>query len=99
MAFKKDLTPLTKKGSVTVHKGKGATEERLPSRSAVNTLTGPDSSERSMNNYAKKTPNIQELIQEFAGGGYVTNYNPPVKPDPISTKPVGKPLRRGFGGG
>jgi hypothetical protein len=60
MAFKKDLTPLTKKGSVTVHKGKGATQERLPSRSAVNTLTSPDTGARSMNNYAKETPSITE---------------------------------------
>lgn len=58
--FKKNLTPLTKKGSITVHKGKGATQESLPSRSAVNTLTGPDSGARSMNNYAKETPNLNE---------------------------------------
>ena len=65
MVFKKDLTPLTKKGSVTVHKGKGATQERLPSRSAVNTLTGGSPVERGFNNYAKETPSIQE----FSKGG------------------------------
>ena len=68
MAFKKDLTPLTKKGSITVHKGKGATQERLPSRSAVNTLSGPDSGERSMNNYAKETPSITEASDTPDGG-------------------------------
>ena len=58
--FKKDLTPLTKKGSVTVHKGKGATQELLPSRSAVDTLTRPDSGARNFNDYAKATPNLSE---------------------------------------
>jgi len=95
MPFKKDLKPFTKKGSVTVHKGKGSTQEVLPSRGALSELTGGSPVERNMNNYSKATPNIQGM----AGGGYVTGYNPPVKPDPISTKPVGKPLRRGFGGG
>jgi hypothetical protein len=58
--FKKDLTPLSKKGSVTVHKGKGASQERLPSRGAVNTLVGSDTAPRSMNNYAKETPNLTQ---------------------------------------
>lgn len=60
VVFKKHLTPLSKKGSIDVHKGKGATQEMLPSRGAVNTLTGPDSSARSMNNYAKETPNLSQ---------------------------------------
>jgi len=66
--FKKNLTPLTKKGSVTVHKGKGATQERLPSRSAVNTLTGPDSGARNFNDYAKETPSITEAADTPDGG-------------------------------
>ena len=76
MAFKKDLTPLTKKGSVTVHKGKGSTQERLPSRGALSTLTSGSPVERNFNDYAKATPNIQGM----AGGGPV-----------VSDKPWGKP--------
>lgn len=36
--------------------GKGAKEEMLPSRYARAQLTGGDAFQRSMNNYAKKTP-------------------------------------------
>ena len=67
MAFKKDLTPLTKRGTVTVHKGKGATQERLPNRGTVNTLTGGSQMDRSMNNYAKATPNISEATEASPG--------------------------------
>jgi len=59
MAFAKDLTALHtrgKKGSVKAHKGKGASEEVLPSRHAVSTLTQGDPSQRTMNDYAKATP-------------------------------------------
>ena len=38
------------------HDGKGAKEEILPSRYAKADLTGGDAFQRSMNNYAKKTP-------------------------------------------
>lgn len=53
MVFKKDLTPLSKKGAIHKHTGKGASERpMLPSRSALNSVvTG-----RSMNDYAKATP-------------------------------------------
>lgn len=59
MAFAKDLTPLHtrgKKGSVKAHKGKGAAEQVLPNRHAVQTLTQGDPSQRTMNDYAKATP-------------------------------------------
>lgn len=36
--------------------GKGSKEEMLPSRYAKAQLTGGDAFQRSMNNYAKKTP-------------------------------------------
>ena len=42
------------------HEGKGATQELLPSRHALNTLTGGSPSDRSMNEYAKATPDIEE---------------------------------------
>jgi hypothetical protein len=53
--FKKNLTPLTKGGQITVHKGKGAVEQTLPSRGAMSTLT-PRNPTATMNNYAKATP-------------------------------------------
>jgi hypothetical protein len=40
------------------HVGKGATEQRLPSRSALNTLTAGSPVDRSMSNYAKATPTM-----------------------------------------
>lgn len=56
MVFKKDLTPLTKKGSVTKHAGKGSTQEVLPNRHAVSELTRGNTANRTMNDYAKATP-------------------------------------------
>lgn len=38
------------------HAGKGAREQMLPSRHALNTLTSGDTAARSMNDYAKATP-------------------------------------------
>jgi hypothetical protein len=54
--FKKSLTPLTKGGQINVHKGKGAVEQTLPSRGALNTLTAGDPAQRTMQNYSKATP-------------------------------------------
>ena len=54
--FKKNLTPLSKRGQINVHQGKGAIEQTLPSRSAMSTLTQGDPGQRTMNNYAKATP-------------------------------------------
>lgn len=59
MVFAKDLTALHtrgKKGSVKAHKGKGAAEQVLPSRHAVQTLTQGDPMQRTMQDYAKATP-------------------------------------------
>lgn len=58
MVLKRDLTPLTKKGSIVKHGGKGASEEVLPSRHSLNTLTSGSPLQRSMQNYAKQTPMI-----------------------------------------
>ena len=41
---------------ITRHVGKGGKQEMLPSRHAVNQLTGGDPVQRSMGNYAKLTP-------------------------------------------
>ena len=54
--FKKNLTPLRKRGQIDVHQGKGAVEQTLPSRSAMSTLTQGDPAQRTMQNYAKATP-------------------------------------------
>ena len=54
--FKKNLTPLRKRGQIDVHNGKGAVEQTLPSRSALSTLTAGDPGQRTMNNYSKNTP-------------------------------------------
>lgn len=56
MPFKKHLTPLSKKGSIAKHTGKGASEQVLPSRSALSSLTSGDPAARTMNDYAKATP-------------------------------------------
>lgn len=54
--LKTRLTPLTKRGKVATHRGKGATEEVLPDRHALSTLTKTDPLQRTMNNYAKASP-------------------------------------------
>lgn len=54
--FKKHMTPLRKGGQIDTHKGKGASEQTLPSRSALSTLTQGDPGARTMQNYAKATP-------------------------------------------
>jgi hypothetical protein len=53
---KKHLTPIGRHGRIQMPRGKGATEQTLPSRSAMDTLTSPTTGGRTMNNYAKSTP-------------------------------------------
>jgi hypothetical protein len=53
---KKHLTPIGRGGGIKMQRGKGATEQHLPSRSAMDTLTSPTTGGRTMNNYAKATP-------------------------------------------
>jgi hypothetical protein len=53
--LKKHLTPIGR-GGIVKHQGKGATEQVLPSRHAMQTLTQGDPGQRSMNDYAKATP-------------------------------------------
>lgn len=52
----KHLTPLHKNGSVEKHVGKGAREQVLPHRGALNTLTSGSTMGRTMNDYAKASP-------------------------------------------
>lgn len=56
MVFKHHLTPLRKRGQIDKHVGKGASEQTLPDRHALSTLTQGDPSRRTMNDYAKATP-------------------------------------------
>lgn len=54
--LKKHMSPIGKRGQLVKHEGKGATEQVLPSRHALNTLTQGDPMQRTMQNYAKATP-------------------------------------------
>ena len=56
--FKKHMTPMGKSGQLIKHAGKGASEQQLPSRSAMQTLTSGDPAARTMQDYAKVTPTI-----------------------------------------
>lgn len=47
-------------GQLKRHTGKGASEQRLPSRNALNSLTKGDPAKRSMNDYAKATPGPED---------------------------------------
>ena len=61
--LKKHLTSISRKGGnngITVHRGKGSTQERLPSASARDTLTNEDGGAPSMNQYAKATPSMED---------------------------------------
>lgn len=63
--------PRLKFGAKTVHRhtGKGSTEQRLPNRHAMNTLTQGDVSSRTMNDYAKATPGADDPapdVDDFA---------------------------------
>jgi hypothetical protein len=53
--FKKDLTPIGRKGKVTTHTGKGATEQRTRPRERES-LTGGSPFERAGNAYPKPMP-------------------------------------------
>lgn len=46
-------------GAIT-HKGKGTQQELLPSRMAMSRLVRGDPMQRTMNNYAKATPSMEE---------------------------------------
>lgn len=68
--FKKHLTPLRKRGQIDKHEGKGASEQVLPNRHALQTLTNGDPAQRTMNNYAKATPlaNPEVSSPDILGG-------------------------------
>lgn len=52
--FKRHMTPLTKGGDRTVHKGKGSQQAPMPDRNQISQLAQPGGG--SMNDYAKATP-------------------------------------------
>lgn len=55
MVFKKDLTPLTSKGSITKHRGKGGVQQRVPG-GMMDSVSGPPTVGRAMNRYPKPPP-------------------------------------------
>lgn len=54
--FKKNLSPLSKRGPIHTHMGKGAVQQTLPHPAAMQTLTAGSPMQRTMNDYAKATP-------------------------------------------
>jgi len=57
MVFKHQLTPLTKGGAITKHKGKGSQAAAMPDRGQISQLAKP--ANQNINNYAKATPMAQ----------------------------------------
>ncbi len=55
MVFQKNLTPLTKKGTVTKHKGKGSQMADMPNRQVISGLARNPATQ-SINDYSKATP-------------------------------------------
>jgi hypothetical protein len=53
----------------TKHSGKGSQEQTLPHRMAMTQLTKGDPMQRTMNNYAKKTPGIDNESPSLLGMG------------------------------
>jgi hypothetical protein len=49
--------------------GKGSTEEDLPHRFALNSITKGDPLQRTMNNYAKVTPGLDQGTPDIFGTG------------------------------
>lgn len=70
MVLKKHLTPIGKRGALVNHAGKGASEQVLPNRHALSTLTSGDPGQRTMQNYAKETPmaSPQDNTPDILGG-------------------------------
>lgn len=67
--FKKNLTPLTKGGTITKHEGKGSQQAPMPSRQDIKGLEAPGAG---MNNFAKATPMAQPApnpMMPGIGGG------------------------------
>lgn len=54
--FAKNMTPLTKGGTRTAHKGKGSQTASMPDRSQIAKLAQPGAT---INDYAKATPMAQ----------------------------------------
>ena len=63
--FQKDLTPLSKGGSVKKHAGKGSAVASMPDRGQIAQLAKPTG--QNINNYAKATP-MPQPAPAAAGG-------------------------------
>ncbi len=56
-----------KNTQVTHHTGKGANQELLPNRHALNQISKGDIAQRSINNYSKATPDLTENGRDVTG--------------------------------
>lgn len=61
--FKKDLTPIGRRGTVTTHVGKGASEQRR-GLGGAETLTGGDPMQGMANRYPKPAPTPEMAAPE-----------------------------------
>ena len=66
MVFKQNLTPLSKGGAITKHKGKGSQQAPMPDRNEISSLAKPAT--QSINNYAKATPMAQPAPDPSTSG-------------------------------
>jgi hypothetical protein len=55
------------KAEITHHAGKGSRSEILPNRSALSKLVRDPAQQRSVNDYAKATPNVVQNGPSIAG--------------------------------
>jgi hypothetical protein len=55
------------------NKGKGSTEEHLPSRMVMSELTKGDPVQRSMGNYAKVTPGVGDTSPSILNQSMISN--------------------------
>jgi hypothetical protein len=69
MVFKQDLTPLSKKGSITKHKGKGSQSAPMPNRNQLRSLQKAPTN--TINDYAKASPVPQAPNDPTSGAGAV----------------------------
>ena len=67
MVFKQQLTPLSKGGAITKHKGKGSQQTAMPDRNEISALAKPQN--QSINNYAKASPMPQPMPPQAGGLG------------------------------
>lgn len=82
MAFKKQLTPLSRRGRMTTHRGKGAVSQRLD-RGERESVTGGDAFDRALSRYPTAVPEPPPpTAAPPLGGPALGSAAPPVAPRP-----------------